>query len=99
VPKDLRPLPCGSRIQSTLSDGMRAIEDLSERGVFAEADTWALILALRKHEKKAVEIAELVDEPHAICHGDVRTANVLFDGEDAKLLDFENAGRGDPAID
>ncbi len=33
------------------------------------------------------------------CHGDLRLENILDDGESARLIDFDHAGIGDPAVD
>jgi CMP/dCMP kinase len=73
---------------------------LERRGELAKRALGALGKRFREAARRVSDAWwELDGSDHAICHGDVRLANLLFEGDRARLLDFELAGIADPAID
>jgi aminoglycoside phosphotransferase (APT) family kinase protein len=62
-----------------------------------EADAQQLKLDLRDIEKR---LAQLVERPACLVHGDCHPGNILIDGETVTaMIDWEEAVMGDPRID
>ncbi len=101
VPKKLRPLPGGANISAALGEGERLLALLKSKKMFSAAHAKLVSKKLEALSARPRELASYStgEEKPAICHGDVRAPNILFHGETALLIDFETAGRGDPAID
>ncbi|MBI5510984.1 MAG: phosphotransferase [Deltaproteobacteria bacterium] len=102
VPNATPALAGGGTLASTLRSGHVAIDKLRGTRVLDAKDARVVSAALTRAGRPVRELVDL--EPQiALCHGDVRSPNVFFAGPGARptatLLDFEHAGRGDPAID
>jgi Ser/Thr protein kinase RdoA (MazF antagonist) len=99
VPKGMRALPGGATIKSSINEGTHALDFLSAKKIVAPKEVKLLRAALAERAARVLELADLIQAPPALCHGDVRAPNVLFAGETPALVDFEHAGRADAAIE
>jgi cytidylate kinase len=54
--------------------------------------------AVRANLERALDEGDF-ERVRALCHGDLRWHNLLDDKERIRFIDFEHAGRGDPALD
>ncbi len=61
--------------------------------------TPSLFEELHRHSARIEQVFCARGEPVVPCHNDLLPANVLFDGDDAVLLDFEYAGMNDRYFD
>ncbi len=81
---------------SVLREAEIVLQLLSDRGVLSARIANVAKKRLRGARLRAIDDS---DAPSVLCHGDLRRPNVFFDGATITFIDFELAGRADPAID
>ncbi|MDP2344879.1 MAG: phosphotransferase [Deltaproteobacteria bacterium] len=96
----LRPLPGGATLASAVREGDTALALLVAAGTITRRAATIVTKELA-HRRKAVDDVVTFADPVStwLCHGDLRGPNVLFAKGPPQLIDFEHAGRGDPAVD
>jgi hypothetical protein len=96
ISSSLRPLPGGASLRATLAEGRVGVATLHvSRGVVRSLRE---LLHRTARDVDALDLADAAPR-QALCHGDARAPNVLFEKDRARFVDFGLAGRGDPAID
>jgi thiamine kinase-like enzyme len=80
-------------VEAFTSTYLAALAASSVRSLSAEEGSWATELVKLGRDFDTTFAAT------AFCHNDLVAANILVDGTDARLIDFEYAGRGAPLLD
>lgn len=98
---DLAPLRAPSSPQGLVRLLDAIARGLDDARVFSSRDR-ALVAAavgrVKKHVARALDRSDW-ERVRVLCHGDLRWHNLLDDGARVAFVDFEHAGRGDPALD
>jgi Ser/Thr protein kinase RdoA (MazF antagonist) len=97
----LRALPGGATLASALREGDVALSLLVAAGAITKRAAAIVTRALVERRKAVDDVIAFADAPAStrLCHGDLRGENVLFHKGVPAFIDFEHAGRGDPAVD
>lgn len=94
------PLPGGATAYAMVRFMDGALDALSGARLFAARTVRRLRSCVRSAQRHLDRRWWGLDEAgRALCHGDLRPSNLLFDGGEARLLDFEHAGLADPMAD
>lgn len=96
VPRRGLELSCPSSFGALLRYAADLAERLGRRRHTPTLQSAALMRALRAQAERSVPSFPRV---RVLCHGDLEWHNMRFQDQRFKLLDFEVAGIGDPAVD
>ncbi len=96
----LRWLPGGATPKAAVAAGLPVLAALREQGVLTSSIARSVASCLRAHGARIDQALAFGDDHRPrLCHGDVRRANLLATSDGPRLIDFDLAGRGDPAVD